>query len=309
MSILAKLKSPGHITEAVIHVNEARNAIESSRSFVEISRGLFDALNKIQTEWLLDHPRQPGEKIGEVKTFQLMTHGLPPEARTSFLRSSQLGSLVDFEPRVMNHDTLRNGGYRPASEIPVALAKAASKEHQKLVTAYRQLESSRDSETEDRVLKRAAEMLYVVRSNIAHGEKPPYDPNHEKRKRDESVCAIIIPLQLMLIDLLLDRPSTKLVAYGTLAPGKSNHRFIENISGAWRNCTLRGSMDVIDGLPILSWDPAGPNIDAQVLLSEQLPEHWPRIDDFEGSAYKRRLITISTSGAIDVAFIYVGTSQ
>lgn len=68
-------------------------------------------------------------------------------------------------------------------------------------------------------------------------------------------------------------------------------------------------MDVIDGLPILSWDPAGPNIDAQVLLSEQLPEHWPRIDDFEGSAYKRRLITISTSGAIDVAFIYVGTSQ
>lgn len=300
-----ELKSPGHITEAVVHFNQARDAMDRGSSSVEISRALFVGLNKIQTEWLLHQPHHPDQQIGEVKAFQLMTLGLPAEARNSLLRSPQLQSLVVFEPQVMNHDTLRRSGYRPDIEIDPALVKAASEQHRKLVTAYRDLERAGNTEAEDRVLKRAAELLYVVRSNIAHGEKTPYGPDLSKRERDESVCAVAIPMQLILFDLLVDWPSTKLVTYGTLAPGKPNHRLIQDIPGTWERCQLRGSVTLAEGLPRFSWNPTGPKVDAELFLSQHLPEAWRRIDDFEGMAYKRRLITVSRSAGFAVANIYL----
>jgi hypothetical protein len=65
------------------------------------------------------------------------------------------------------------------------------------------------SDNQERVMKRLAELLYVVRSNNAHGEKTPYGPDIEKLKQDEMVCSIIIPIQLALLMLILDRPDFK----------------------------------------------------------------------------------------------------
>ena len=98
----------------------------------------------------------------------------------------------------------------------------ASEEHRRLKTAYGDLFSQRTPEVGDRVVKRAAEVLYIVRSNIAHGEKTPYGPDLEKTRRDEQVCSVVVPLQFLLIEMLLDFPSHKLFAYGTLRPGKPN---------------------------------------------------------------------------------------
>ncbi len=152
-------------------------------------------------------------------------------------------------------------------------------------------------------------MLYVVRSNIAHGEKTPYGPDLVKRERDERVCSVVVPLQLILFDLLLDWPSTKLVTYGTLAPGKPNHGPIQEIPGAWERCTVQGYVSFLEGLPMFSWNPTGPDVDAQIFLSQHLPGLWRQIDDFEGMAYKRRLITVSTPTGVAVANIYLGSKQ
>ena len=314
MSLLLEGKSLGHVLDAVIHFNRAHDLIGDASSSVDVSSRLFDALNKIQTEWALRHPEQvrhpenPEREVGEVKKFQLtLIDGLDSDRRTLLAKSKELRSLVAFEPQVMNHDTLRRREYRPDTTLAPDLVRDATQVHRQLVKAHSEM--SADSATEDRVLKKAAELLYIVRSNIAHGEKTPYGPDLGKRPRDENVAAVVVPLQLVWFDYLLDCPRNKLVAYGTLAPGEPNHRVISDLPGVWESCTLHGSVTLPDHLPVFSWNPLEPAVEARLFVSQHLSEAWPRIDQFEGAAYKRRLIPVNTSEGVTVASIYLSANQ
>ncbi|MFC1895624.1 hypothetical protein ACFL0Q_03035 [Thermodesulfobacteriota bacterium] len=307
MNWITLLKTPGHINEAIIHFNQANDMLKRGVSMVEVSRSLFDALNKIQTEWLLHNDVQ---NKGEVKAFQRMiVNGIDPETYIEFLKSDEVNSVVEFAPNIMNHDTLRRHGYRPDIEIEPDLVRKASKEHHKVVTAYKDFLSRRDDQTIKRVLARTAELLYVVRSNIAHGEKTPYGPDLKKRKRDQSVCETIVPLQRFLLNLLLDRPDRKLVAYGTLGPGKANYDMLSGLQGAWEECVLNGRIDKSKGLLFFTWHPGGPTIDAQLFISPILPNNWVHLDRFEGDAYRRRLAPVKRSSGISIASIYVAASN
>jgi len=304
MTLLSEVKSLGHLVECIAHYNRALDEKERGLSKVDISRAFFDGLNKLQTEWTIHHRDL---ETGELKRFQLMIlHGLQTDDRTSFLRSDALRVLASLKPQIMNHDTLRRHGYRPDIEVDIHLARKASEEHRKLATAYLELERSMSHETEVCLIKRAAELLYIVRSNIAHGEKTPYGPDLAKRDRDEQVCTVIVPLQEQLFEFLLDKPSTKLVSYGTLSPGQLNHELIADVQGTWEECLIRGDVCSIGGLTVFSWNPAGQEEKAQLFISAELPAAWSRIDTFEGSRYKRRLIPIRTRAGISVANVYVG---
>jgi hypothetical protein len=172
MSFVSSRQIPGHVAETLMHINQARDATARNHSIVEVARALFDGLNKIQTEWALDKSDQ---EIGEVKGFQLMVlEGLQSETRSTLLRSGELQSLVSFQPQIMNHDVLRRRGYRPGVEIEPRVIREASEVHRKLAKAYSELDGP-DPAIEERILKRTAELLYIVRSNIAHGERRPMD--------------------------------------------------------------------------------------------------------------------------------------
>jgi hypothetical protein len=77
-------------------------------------------------------------------------------------------------------------------------------------------------------------MLGQASSSDAQAELLSSDA-FEKAERDEAVGSTVIPVQLLLVNLLLDRPDERLVIYGTLAPGKPNHNVIEDLSGDYRN--------------------------------------------------------------------------
>lgn len=302
MSLLGNQKDVGHLIGAIVHFNRARVIAENSS--VEIARMLFNGLNRLQTHWLLHRSESD---LGEVKAFQSMIlDSLQPEAKRDLLRSTELRSLVAFEPKILNHDVLNRRRYRPGSEIEPKLFSDASEVHRKLTSAFSAI-GGEDAATEERVIKRTAELLYIVRSNLAHGEKTPYGPDLAKRQRDEAVCTVINPLQEILIDCLLGYPSRKLVAYGTLAPGQPNHEVVETISGTWTPCVVRGSVRQQLGFPVLSWSPSGAEIQAQLLISGDLPQSWSRLDAFEGSAYCRHLIPAKLEGELIVANVYVGS--
>lgn len=304
MSWLNSLQQPGNIIDAVIHFNEAKDRMDQRPSKTEVARILFDALNKIQTEWVL---RSVNDPMGEVKAFQTMIlEILKTEARDFFFNSDELKNLVVFEPQIMNHDTLRRHGYRPDVKVELDLIKKASEEHQKLRIAYDDLLAQKVKEVEDRVLKRAAELLYVVRSNIAHGEKTPYGPDLEKKERDEQVSSVMIPVQLMLFDMLLDYPSQKLFTYGTISPGKPNHSILSGLKGEWKRCATKGQLKEVNGLPMFCWIPFGPQIEGQLFFSQDLPKQWARLDQFEGASYKRRMISVITNMGTSVANVYLG---
>jgi len=302
MNWITTLKSTGHITEAVTHFNKAIVGLGAGMSMVEVSRYLFDALNKIQTEWMLSESDQ---SMGEIKAFQTMIlKGLDSKCHSKLLDSEEIGNIVFFEPQIMNHDTLRRHRYRPDQEIEPKLVKKASEEHRKVVNAYNSYKSQPNDEVKERIIKRIAELLYVVRSNIAHGEKTPYGPDLKKKDRDEKVCKVIMPFQRLLLHGLFDYPERKLVVYGTLAPGKANHGKLAGIQGHWEDCTIYGCIEEIDGLPFFDWQSGGPSLKAHLFISDFLPGSWNELDRFEGSKYKKMLTPVTTSHGICVANIY-----
>jgi len=99
----------------------------------------------------------------------------------------------------------------------------------------------------------------------------------------------------------VSRGSTfRLAVYGTLAPGRPNHHKLHDLSGRWIEGTVRGQLlqegwDAEQGYPGLILDPEGPTADVQLFGSLDPPEHWARLDEFEGSGYQRTVTIVSTA--------------
>jgi gamma-glutamylcyclotransferase (GGCT)/AIG2-like uncharacterized protein YtfP len=104
--------------------------------------------------------------------------------------------------------------------------------------------------------------------------------------------------------------TTRLAIYGTLAPGRANHHQLAALKGKWQQGTVRGRL--VDagwgaalGSPGLNLDPEGPVVEVYLFESADLPDHWPRLDAFEGPGYERVMTRVQTAdGEVD-AWIYV----
>ena len=108
----------------------------------------------------------------------------------------------------------------------------------------------------------------------------------------------MVPVQLLLFQLLLDRPETKLISYGTLAPGQPNHEVLSGIVGEWASCTAKGNKGQVDGFPAFWWYPNGPEVEVQLLTSSDLPAFWSRLDEFEGQGIQAHTRSVFHRGPI-----------
>lgn len=102
----------------------------------------------------------------------------------------------------------------------------------------------------------------------------------------------------------------RLATYGTLAPGRVNHHQLADLTGHWRQGTVRGRLVEAGwgaglGFPGLILESSGQIVEVHVFESFDLPHHWPRLDAFEGDGY-RRVVTQARieDGDLDVS-IYV----
>ena len=81
----------------------------------------------------------------------------------------------------------------------------------------------------------------------------------------------------------------RLATYGTLAPGRINHHQVAGLAGEWTAGRVRGRLldegwGAALGCPGLILDPHGPTIPVEILTAADLPDHWARLDAFEGPA-------------------------
>lgn len=109
------------------------------------------------------------------------------------------------------------------------------------------------------------------------------------------------------------RPSERLAVYGTLAPGQVNHGEVVDLRSEWRPGFVRGELapegwGTTYGFPAFRWNPEAPPVPVQVLVSPDLPRHWPRLDAFEGPGYHRILVPVEDEEAalVTVANLYAG---
>ena len=102
----------------------------------------------------------------------------------------------------------------------------------------------------------------------------------------------------------------RLATYGTLAPGRVNNGQLAALKGVWLKGTVRGHLveagwGAALGYPALTLDPSGPAVDVQIFESADLPDHWARIDAFEGPGYRRVITQVKTPEGLLEACIYV----
>ena len=100
------------------------------------------------------------------------------------------------------------------------------------------------------------------------------------------------------------RANHRLAVYGSLAPGRRNHRVIEPLGGEWRRGKIKarlytsgwGAGRAYSGVCL---DAAGDDIGVHLLTSESLAAEWGRLDAFEGDDYVRLLARVSWESAND----------
>jgi gamma-glutamylcyclotransferase (GGCT)/AIG2-like uncharacterized protein YtfP len=103
---------------------------------------------------------------------------------------------------------------------------------------------------------------------------------------------------------------TRLAVYGTLAPGQANHGAVADLRGSWTGGVVHGHLHptgwgVTYGFPALAWHPDASAVTVQLLTSPDLPAAWDRLDRFEGEAYQRILVPVTTDTGRIIANIYV----
>ncbi|MBI3791206.1 MAG: gamma-glutamylcyclotransferase [Gemmatimonadetes bacterium] len=103
----------------------------------------------------------------------------------------------------------------------------------------------------------------------------------------------------------------RLAVYGSLAPGQPHHGQLAMLAGRWSDDgvvhgeLLRDGWGATLGFPGLRWQWTGPPHPVQLLHSVHLPDHWTRLDQFEGGAYLRILVPIVRAGQVmTVANLY-----
>jgi RimJ/RimL family protein N-acetyltransferase/gamma-glutamylcyclotransferase (GGCT)/AIG2-like uncharacterized protein YtfP len=104
--------------------------------------------------------------------------------------------------------------------------------------------------------------------------------------------------------------SERLIVYGSLAPGRENHRELAVLAGEWTRGWIRGELlsqgwGAQLGYPALRWRADGERVPAWILCSSGLPADWARLDAFEGAAYQRQLAPFETDdGVVAVGYVY-----
>ncbi len=103
----------------------------------------------------------------------------------------------------------------------------------------------------------------------------------------------------------------RLFVYGTLAPGRQNQHLLKEIDGTWESATVTGTLHphgwgATMGYPALVLDEDGEQVKGFLFSSDNLSDHWTRLDEFEGRAYRRVLtvVKLNDRSAVD-AYVYV----
>ncbi len=109
-------------------------------------------------------------------------------------------------------------------------------------------------------------------------------------------------------------PDTRLATYGTLSPGRVNHSQLSALAGNWHRGTVNGTLfssgwGAALGFPGLILDSNGPSVNVDLFESADLPAHWVRLDEFEGTGYRRVVATVKTEQGERSAWIYVLAEQ
>jgi len=265
-------------------------SIDSADSGGRLSPRYRERRNRnIQRERNIDVPI--AQKLSEIISH--LTSG----ENQSIIEDKYVKELIDFEPHIMHDQVLARKRYNPSS-ISNELRREASIKHRSFI------ESCKRGDRNHTIISNLCSLLYVVRNNLKHGGKTPYGPDLHKAERDERICKATFPILEMIIDILLEYPSHKLICYGTLRKGQANENFLKGVNEDSIEISIFGSIELDNGLPYYK-SGLKDEISAELIKNKDLYMDFEKLDKFEGKSYKRILAPYKLDNEIFVGNVYV----
>ncbi|WP_294033305.1 gamma-glutamylcyclotransferase [uncultured Moraxella sp.] len=102
----------------------------------------------------------------------------------------------------------------------------------------------------------------------------------------------------------------QLFVYGTLMPNQPNHHWLANIGGRFETASMTGVLipqgwGAAEGYPAIIPCEQGRMVEGYLFCSDNLPEHWQALDDFEGEGYVRTQVMVTMAdGSQQIAWVY-----
>jgi gamma-glutamylcyclotransferase (GGCT)/AIG2-like uncharacterized protein YtfP len=287
------------------HVNQARErpSLSARRPGWELDAcgDLFKALNRLWStrERLLGDQSLSGSPAPKHLTALLKE--LTEKERTALLGMPSIEAFASFEPTIYDHSIF--GETQRITDSTEETRHQAEADHRHFKENWSRWRDRGSGVS--RVLEGPSRAILVVRNNLAHGEKTLVGPDRERAYRNRTVAAVVHGLLEDLLDFILGHPSQKLAVYGTLRPGQLNYGMLSDIDGTWRTIRLVGVL-AETGLPTFYFSNSGSDaVEAELLISAELVQHWTRLDRFEGSGYTRQLGLVWFEDSFQVANVYV----
>ena len=301
--------------EPLTRIAEKLNSSVFGANSIEKARALFEGLNQLFKNNFFYRKRnnqltEKEEKDGSndnIKLKQLVNTIIPQDRQTLF-QSSEFRRLMDVKPELLDHGVLQEHDYDP-SDIGEDLIELASEKHCNIKRYFAKYLQKLDEGASDPSTKNLIgdlpRFLWMIRSNLQHGEKTPRGPDLNKANRDLHICGVANEFLTLLFESLLNKPSSRLAIYGTLAPGEPNHSLVKDIPATWLDGEIVGYLRTKNGLPTFDWRTDGSTVQVKVLNSESLTSNWKRLDQFEGNGYYRGFIPVKIGGDYQMCRIYL----
>lgn len=98
----------------------------------------------------------------------------------------------------------------------------------------------------------------------------------------------------------------RLFVYGTLAPGRPNEHLLADVDGEWEPARVRGTLvqegwGAGMGFPAITLSEDADEVGGFLFVSDQLEDHWARLDAFEGDEYERVTVPVERADGRKVA--------
>lgn len=220
--------------------------------------------------------------------------------KRNLLESKAFKEIIYYNPLIMSDSVLEHKRYNPEN-ISRELRDSASLTHKRLIDNYNSLRRR-----DDILITSLSKLLYEVRSNMKHCGKTPYGPDADKSKRDEEICELVYPTLSEIINILLEKPSYKLLLYGTLKQGQANSSILERFQSNPKSASIWGYIEIEDDLPYYTFSISSVQneIPVELIYNSGISAFFDKLDEFEGSNYRRIKVPFKVENEIEIGYVY-----
>lgn len=174
---------------------------------------IFQTLNRVWNELHSSSGDDAGAVADSIKFRKLMQLVLDRDRLQKLLEHPSLQNLADLSPPIHN-DAVLGRPYNPEMDeiLPDEVYERATNEHIEFRKYLARIRENFNSENVREFRNKLCRLLYLVRSNMAHGSKA----NYQGSQRNETISKCVYYVLLEICNFILDNGLYRIAAYGDL---------------------------------------------------------------------------------------------